>query len=54
MSEQEKLQAVEESGEESENHHAPGTMTLTLLLLFSFAVYYFANWKALSDVWFVR
>lgn len=36
------------------DHHAPGTMVLVLLLLVSFAVYYFANWKALADVWHVR
>lgn len=35
-------------------HKAPGTFTLTLILLLSFAVYYFANWKALADVWHVR
>ena len=39
---------------DDEAHHTPGTMVLTLLLLFCFAVYYFANWKALSDVWYVR
>jgi len=27
---------------------------LTLVFLASFAVYYFANWKALSDVWPVQ
>lgn len=32
----------------------PGTMVLVILLLASFAIYYFANWKALSDVWPVR
>ncbi len=32
----------------------PGTMVLVLLLLVSFVVYYFANWKALADVWHVR
>lgn len=35
-------------------HKTPGTMVLTLLLLLSFAIYYFANWKALADVWHVR
>lgn len=41
---------------ESESVHGrmPGTVVLTLILLLSFAVYYFANWKALSDVWPVR
>jgi cytochrome c oxidase subunit I len=37
-----------------EDHRAPGTFVLTLILLLSFAVYYFANWKALADVWHVR
>ena len=37
-----------------EDHHAPGTMVLVLVLLLSFAIYYFANWKALADVWHVR
>ncbi len=40
--------------EVEESHRAPGTMTLAVVLLVSFAVYYFANWKALSDVWPVR
>lgn len=35
-------------------HATPGTMTLVTVLLVSFAVYYFANWKALADVWQVR
>jgi cytochrome c oxidase subunit I len=29
-------------------------MVLTLVFLACFAVYYFANWKALADVWPVR
>lgn len=37
-----------------EDHHAPGTIVLVLLLLGSFIVYYFANWKALADLWPVR
>ena len=45
--------AHEKEGEEGA-HHAPGTMVLTLVLLATFAVYYFANWKALADVWPVR
>ena len=35
-------------------HKTSGTMVLALILLISFAVYYFANWKALADVWHVR
>lgn len=38
----------------ADDHHTPGTMVLVLILLVSFVVYYFANWKALSDVWYVR
>lgn len=39
---------------EEGDHHTPGTMVLVLALLASFAIYYFANWKALADVWHVR
>ncbi len=38
-----------------EDHWAmKGTMVLTGVFLACFAVYYFANWKALADVWHVR
>jgi cytochrome c oxidase subunit 1 len=37
-----------------EAHPTQGTMVLALIFLLSFAVYYFANWKALADVWHVR
>lgn len=43
-----------ESVKEEHDHRAPGTMVLTLMLLLCFIVYYFANWKALADVWPVR
>ncbi len=33
---------------------ATGTVVLTLIFLASFVVYYFANWKALADVWYVK
>jgi hypothetical protein len=39
---------------QAELHEAPGTMVLVLILLVTFAVYYFANWKALADAWYVR
>lgn len=45
---------LDESHDDEESHHAPGTMVLVLVLLASFAIYYFANWKALADVWHVR
>ncbi len=35
-------------------HRTPGAFALVMLLLLCFAVYYFANWKALADVWWVR
>jgi cytochrome c oxidase subunit 1 len=31
--------------------HVPGTMALVLIFLAAFIVYYFVNWKLLSDVW---
>ncbi len=43
-----------DTGHEVGDHHAPGTMVLVIVLLVSFAIYYFANWKALADVWHVR
>jgi hypothetical protein len=44
----------ESAKQEKADHHAPGTMVLVLVLLACFVVYYFANWKALADVWHVR
>jgi hypothetical protein len=52
MSDIEKVR--EKQQESAEDHHAPGTLVLALVLLGSFAIYYFANWKALADVWHVR
>jgi cytochrome c oxidase subunit 1 len=37
-----------------DDHRTPGTVVLVLVFLATFAVYYFANWKWLSDVWEVR
>lgn len=45
---------ADEHEHEDGDHRAPGTMVLVLILLLSFAIYYFANWKALADVWQVR
>ncbi|MFU8805636.1 MAG: cbb3-type cytochrome c oxidase subunit I, partial [Bradymonadaceae bacterium] len=39
---------------EVDTHHTPGAMMLVIILLVAFAVYYFANWGALADVWHVR
>lgn len=36
------------------SHKTPGTMTLVIILLAAFVVYYFANWLALTDLWHVR
>jgi cytochrome c oxidase subunit I len=47
-------QIRDESDREDLDHKTPGTFVLVLVLLASFAVYYFANWKALADVWHVR
>ena len=30
---------------------APGTFTLAMVFLVSFVLYYFINWKYLSQVW---
>jgi cytochrome c oxidase subunit 1 len=38
----------------AEAHPTQGTMVLAVVFLICFAVYYFANWKALADVWPVR
>ncbi|MEW6306912.1 MAG: cbb3-type cytochrome c oxidase subunit I, partial [Verrucomicrobiota bacterium] len=38
----------------AEAHPTQGTMVLAVVFLLSFAVYYFANWKALADAWPVR
>ena len=37
-----------------EAHPTQGTMVLAIIFLACFAVYYFANWKALADAWPVR
>jgi len=41
--------SVEEHG--SGGFEAPGTFALAMLLLVSFVVYYFINWKYLASVW---
>jgi cytochrome c oxidase subunit 1 len=35
----------------AEHVAVPGTLTLAMLLLVSFVLYYFVNWKYLSEVW---
>lgn len=47
-------QLADESKHEEGDYDARGTFALVLVFLAVFAVYYFANWKALSDVWPVR
>jgi len=42
------------SGEEVDDHRTPGTLVLVTVFLSAFAVYYFANWMWLADVWEVR
>ncbi len=54
MSDDKKVVDIIREEHETDDHHVPGTMTLVLALLASFAVYYFANWKALADTWHVR
>jgi cytochrome c oxidase subunit 1 len=41
-------------GEEVDEHRTPGTLVLVMVFLSAFAVYYFANWMWLADVWEVR
>jgi cytochrome c oxidase subunit 1 len=48
------LKARTAGGAHAEEHQTHGTMVLAIIFLLSFAVYYFANWKALADVWPVR
>jgi len=40
--------------EQDGEHNTPGTMVLALVFLLAFAVYYFANWMWLTEVWEVR
>ena len=40
--------------EQDGEHKTPGTLILALVFLVAFAVYYFANWMWLADVWEVR
>lgn len=51
-----KIKDVIENERAHDEHEpkTPGTVALVILLLVSFVVYYFANWKALADVWHVR
>ena len=37
-----------------DEHKTPGTLVLVIVFLTAFAVYYFANWMWLSDLWEVR
>ena len=49
------LEDSEAKADEHEvGHDTRGTMVLVVVFLLAFAVYYFANWGALADVWWVR
>jgi cytochrome c oxidase subunit 1 len=49
------LPGTEEEVAKLDPHWAvKGTVAITVVFLSCFAVYYFANWKALADVWHVR
>ncbi len=41
--------AESQAGEQSAA--APGTLVLVFVFLLTFVLYYFVNWKLLSDVW---
>jgi cytochrome c oxidase subunit 1 len=45
---------IREESMEMESHKAPGTFVLALVFLLAFAIYFFANWRALAEVWYVR
>lgn len=47
-------QLAHEKDGEGHLHETPGTAVIIIIFLVTFAVYYFANWKALADVWPVR
>jgi len=48
-------QGMAREGSLAHDHWAmKGTVVLTIVFLLCFAVYYFANWKALADVWPVQ
>lgn len=44
----------EVEGKDFEHVKTPGTIVLVIIFLLSFAVYYFANWAALTDLWPIR
>jgi hypothetical protein len=54
MTDKKAVDIIASEHEQDGDHKTPGTMVLVLILLVSFAIYYFANWKALADVWHVR
>jgi hypothetical protein len=41
----------EPSKPDEDQHETPATFVLTLVSLASFAIYYFASWKALAGLW---
>lgn len=44
----------EQEGRDYEHIKTPGTITLVLIFLGAFAIYYFANWAALADLWWLN
>lgn len=48
------LAATDGDGDHNAGHDTRGTMVIVVVFLLAFAVYYFANWGALADVWWVR
>jgi cytochrome c oxidase subunit 1 len=47
-------EAIQPTAPAAGEHRVPGTLALAGVFLLAFAVYYFANWLWLSDVWHVR
>lgn len=43
--------AVATAGGHEEHHQLPGTIVLVTIFFISFVLYYFVNWKFLSEVW---
>lgn len=44
----------ETEGKDYKHVKTPGTIAIVIIFLLSFAIYYFANWASLADLWHVR